>query len=165
MTHRCLLTIIRHQIHCSLLKILHRMWLPRRVFNIIVFLFSFLFQTINRAMASFSTVVAFPIEAGFLAVLLLIILLFLLLYPQKSYTLSPYLPHLLHLPLKNLLFLLLHFSPAFNDTTFSSDSDFYCVFFVQICLPEPRYLFLQVLIFHLWSIDITRYYYWFLFFR
>ena len=51
------------------------------------------------------------------------------LFNQKSDTLWPYLSHLFHSPLNNLLFLLYLFSPEFNSRTFSSGSVFYFVLF------------------------------------
>ena len=70
-----------------------------------------------------------PLKRGFLAVLLLFLLLPLFLLPQHSDALWPYLSQLLHYPFKNLPFLLLLlFTQVFNARTFSSDSSFYCVF-------------------------------------
>ena len=51
------------------------------------------------------------LKRGFLAVLFLFLLLFLLLFTQHFDALWPYFPHLLHSPLKNLILLFLRLFP------------------------------------------------------
>ena len=65
--------------------------------------------------------------------------MFLFLFPQQSGTMWPYLPQLLHSPLKHLLFLFVHlFSTAFNSRTLSSGFSFSFLF-----LPNQRISFFR----------------------
>ena len=77
-------------------------------------------------MTSFTIVVAFPVEAG-LSFIIIVVCVFV--FFQRSDALRPYLPHLLHSPLNNLLLLFyFFFSPTFTARTLSSGSYFSFVF-------------------------------------
>ena len=98
--------------------------------------FSFLLYQPSTTLYSFShNFLHSLLNQGFL---LFLFLFPLLSFPQKSDALWSYLPHLLHMPLKNLFLSLLFLVSA------------------QLCLPGPTNLFLGVLVCHLWYVGITR---------
>ena len=138
--------------------------LHKEVFDVIIF--PFICQTINSPVSSFSTVIAFTVEAGLPCSIIVVSVVIFFLFPQQSDALWSYLPHLLNFPLKNLPFLLLRFfSPVFNVIAFSSGSAFPEFFSVQLFLPEPTYLFLQILRFPFYNIDIAGYSDWIVYLR
>ena len=90
----------------------------------------------------FPQLLNYSLKRGFLVVLLLFLLSFLLLFLQQSDALWTCLSLLLHSPLKNFpLLLLLLFSPVFNDRTFSSDSSVSYVFLPFGCVFQNQHVY------------------------
>ena len=81
MTYCCLLTIIPDIIHCSLLELLHIMWLPWRCFwRHCIYIFFSLSKN-KQPCGLFFTVFALPIEAGFYYIFIVVSIFIFIFVP------------------------------------------------------------------------------------
>ena len=141
MMRQCFLTILRYLRYCSILEPLHRIFFPTKRLSMPSSLSYTLFDQKPTAMRTlFSGLLHPPLKQGFIAVFLSCFCCHFYCCFVNSMTLCGHSYHTLNkLPI--LLFHLLY--RAFNARTFSSGQ--FCSFFlIQICLPEPMYLFPQI---------------------
>ena len=89
----------------------------------------------------FSKLLHYLLKRRFLLLLIFLLLFTSLLFTHQYDNMWPHFPHLIHLPLENLPFLLFHLlSPAFNARTFPSNSIFSCVLFLFISIFQKQYI-------------------------
>ena len=167
MTRRCLLTVLRYILHCSLLELIQRMWLPQRgCWRHRLSLFLSLPNN-QQPFGLFFHICCIPSWSGdFLQSYFCFYCNFCCCF-LNSLTLCGRNFHTCYIfPWRTCYSCFSIIFPAFNARTFSTGSFFPCLFSsVQFCLPEPTYLFLQIFRFHLCNINVSRYSYWLVFFR